>query len=328
MHKAHRSRSVRVHLAGIVVVVIAVFAGVGGLLGHQTWQNAKQNIDAEAAFLAGFAARGVNDSAAAALAQVQAIAANPGVAPLLTDATTCTLDFSLLLFPGSHLDLVRTDGTVACSSADLPAHGSSHAGASWASAPLDTVGVSEIFADDVTGEPAIAFVAAIEVEGHVVGSVAVVVPTAPVAQVIADTYGGARHYDFALVDTTFGRVLSSSHDRVDTSSAPSATVADPLPGHIISVTRRWCNDMVCGRRFRFGQCAGADSLRPASRPRTGRVCAAGADRVDVDRESPHCPSSARSDPRGRRRRNATRERAGRRSTDRRRSSTSLDSSGR
>ena len=66
---------------------------------------------------------------------------------------------------------------------------------------------------------AIAFVAAIEDEGQVVGRVAVVVPTAGIAQVIADTYGGNRHYDFALVDVVSGSVLSSSQDRVD-GSAP------------------------------------------------------------------------------------------------------------
>ena len=55
-------------------------------------------------------------------------------------------------------------------------------------------------------------------QGHVVGSVAVVVPTAGIAQVLADTYGGPRHYAFALVDVGPGLLLSSSrraaHDLV------------------------------------------------------------------------------------------------------------------
>ena len=37
VRKARRNRSVRVHLAAIVVAVIVAFAGVGSVLGSQVW---------------------------------------------------------------------------------------------------------------------------------------------------------------------------------------------------------------------------------------------------------------------------------------------------
>jgi diguanylate cyclase (GGDEF)-like protein len=213
-------------------MVVVVFAGVGGVLGRQTWVSSQNDVRSEAAYLANFTAGLLADTAATALGQAQAIAANPGVVPLLSDPSTCTLDWELLLFPGSHLDVVRPDGTIACSSADLPAKGSTHAGAPWLRTPIEAWRTSGLFVDGVTGGRAIAFVASIEDQGRVVGSVAVVVPTAEIAQVVADTYGGNRHYDFALIDAVSGRVLSSSQNSVDESSPIGVTIADPMPGHL------------------------------------------------------------------------------------------------
>jgi diguanylate cyclase (GGDEF)-like protein len=231
--KARRDWSVREHLAAIVLVVVVVFAGVGALLGRQTWQHSQQNVKSEAAYLAGFGAGAVADSAAVALQQARTIAANPAAISLLSDASGCSLDFKLLLFPDSHLDLVRPDGTVACSSADMPAQGATHAGAAWlGTAPVEPGRVSEIFTDGVTGKPSVAFVATVEDQGHVVGRVAVVVPTAGIAKVIADTYGGARHFEFALVEAGTGVVLSSSGDQVNQLSSIAATAADPLPSYL------------------------------------------------------------------------------------------------
>ena len=228
---ARRSWSVRRHLAGIVVAVVVVFVVIGTVLGLETWQGSQNGAKTEAAYLATFGAGQVADSAAVALGQAQAIAANPAAAPLLIDPSTCTLDFKLTLFPGSHLDLVRPDGSVACSSADLPAGGSTHAGAAWLT-PSEPAQSSEVFVDGVSGLPSIAFVAYVQDQGRVVGSVAVVIPTAGIAQVVADTYGGPRHYAFALVDVGSGVLLSSAHAVARSSSAPTA--ADPLPSYLAS----------------------------------------------------------------------------------------------
>jgi diguanylate cyclase (GGDEF)-like protein len=85
----------------------------------------------------------------------------------------------------------------------------------------------------VTGLPSIAFAAPVHDQGRVVGSVAIVVPTAEIAQVLADTYGGPRHYAFALVDLGPGALLSSSQGPAQPSSR-TPTAADPLPGYLSS----------------------------------------------------------------------------------------------
>jgi diguanylate cyclase (GGDEF)-like protein len=229
--KARRTWSVRGHLAGIVVAVVVVFVGIGTVLGRETWQNSQHSARSEAAYLAVFGAAEVADSASIALGQAESIAANPAAAPLLSDPSSCSLNFKLTLFPGSHLDLVRTSGEVACSSAALSPAGSTHAGASWLAA-AEPGQMSAPFIDRITGLSSIAFVAPVHDLGHVVGFVAVVVPTAGIAQVVADTYGGPRHYAFALVDSGAGRLLSSSRLPEQPSVAPTAT--DPLPGYLSS----------------------------------------------------------------------------------------------
>jgi len=230
--KARRTWSVRGHLAGIVVAVVVVFVGIGAVLGRETWQNSQQSARSEAAYLAAFGAAEVADSASIALGQAQSIAANPAAAPLLADPTACNLNFKLTLFPGSHLDLVRPDGAVVCSSAAQSPAGSTHAGASWLE-EAEPAQMSETFVDGVTGLPAIAFLAAVHDQGRVVGVVAVVVPTAAIAQVVADTYGGPRHYAFALVDSGAGVLVSSSRVPAQDSSV-TPTAADPLPGYLSS----------------------------------------------------------------------------------------------
>jgi diguanylate cyclase (GGDEF)-like protein len=225
--KVSRRRSVRGHLATVVVVVLVVFVAVGAVLAYQTWQKSQRSARADAAYLAEFAAGLVAENTAASSDQVEMLAANPGVAPLFADPTGCTLNFSLELFPGSHLDLVRPDGTVVCSSTEVPAAGFSHGGAAWLDDASTGPGPSELFVDEVTGSRAAAFVATVHDQGRVVGHVAVVVPTDELAGVIAETYGGRTQFEFALVDST--GVLSTSRTSGDT----PGSVTEPLPGNFI-----------------------------------------------------------------------------------------------
>ncbi|MCU1354832.1 MAG: diguanylate cyclase/phosphodiesterase, partial [Acidimicrobiales bacterium] len=204
--------SVGAHLVVIVVVVVVVFAGVGAVLGHQTWQNGQQNVRANARSLAGVAADTLADNVGVVRTQTASIAANPAVPGLMADATGCSFDFHLEGFPRSHLDIVRPDGTVVCSSTKLAPGRASHAGAAWLhQKPSKDVIGSAPFVDRVTGLPAVAFVATVrDTGGRAIGNVAIVLPTPQMAQPIADFFGGPRHYQFALVDQHAGRLLSTS----------------------------------------------------------------------------------------------------------------------
>ena len=218
--------SVGGHLAAIAVAVTLVFIAVGGVLGQQAWQHADERGHADARHLAEFAAGMTADSGAVALEQVGQLAVNPGAPPLLADPAGCTLNLTLALLPHSHLDLVKPDGTVACSSAELPAAGVTHPQAAWSSVRSSgQAGITAPFFDGVTGERAVAFVALIKDQAQVIGSVAVVAPMAGIAGAIADSGATDADAEFTILDTATGAVLSTSLD-----SAVSDT--DPLPGYL------------------------------------------------------------------------------------------------
>ena len=230
--RANRRRwSVGAHLAIIVVLVGVAFVGAGAVLGYQTWNTARKSVRANAQSLSKVGARTLADDVKVASDQTVDIAANPAVPKLLLDATGCNLDFTLVGFPGSHVDIVRPDGRVMCSSAKLAAVGVSQPAAEWPHPKAgERVVVSGSFVDDVTGQSAIAFVAAVrDTKGRAVGTVGVVVPTQGVAQPLADAFGGPRHYQFALVDAGAHRVLSQSAQLPNSKPARGAVgSADPM----------------------------------------------------------------------------------------------------
>ncbi|MCU1499130.1 MAG: Two-component system response regulator [Acidimicrobiales bacterium] len=226
-----RRWSVGGYLAAIVVVVVLVFACVGAALGHQTWQSAQQRVRANGTYLAGVAAKTVAENKEAAAQQVVAVAANPGVPALFEDPSRCSFQFALELFPGSHLDLVRPDGTILCSSAELEAGGASYAGETWlGQSSAEQPGFSEPFVDPVTGQNAVALASAISgPDGEAIGSAVVVVPTTGIAQPITETIGGVRQYQFSIVDQDAKALLSKSDGMADVSpEAGSVAATDPM----------------------------------------------------------------------------------------------------
>ena len=225
--------SVRAHLTAIAIVIVVMLVGVGALLGRETWQNSKADGRADAASRAAIVAGAMERSHLVARDQVIALAANPAVVPLLADSSDCALEFNLEPFPGAHLDVVRSGGEVACSSAQLPAEGATHAGAGWLDVASTEPGVvSDVFNDEVSGLPAVAVSAPMNDEGRVVGVVAIVMPTGEIARAITDIFGSAPHYQFAVASEPAGMWLSWSPD-LDGGSVPtSLTGTDPLAGHL------------------------------------------------------------------------------------------------
>jgi len=221
--------SVRAHLLTIVAAVAVAFVVAGAILWRDTMRNAETNVRTSAGSLADQAARSVGDTVAVAEEQVAAIAANPSAGQILTDSTDCQLTFGLDLFPGTHLDLVTNDGDVVCSSHLDPEASASHAEAPWLAADGAVVH-SAPFIDSFTGEPAVAIAAPIlAADGSRAGLVAAVLPTQTVADELAATYGGARRYQFAIVDSSSGVVLSTSQGLAEAlGSADAAESSDPM----------------------------------------------------------------------------------------------------
>jgi diguanylate cyclase (GGDEF)-like protein len=203
--------SVGAHLSVIVAVVVLVFTGVGLVLGHETWDNAQQNVRSSAASLADVGARTIAENTQVIADQTAAVATNPDLPKLYDDPTGCTFDFHLADLPKSHLDVLRPDGTVICSSAPLRKGRSSHADAAWMRHLPTALEPSGTFTDHITGQRAVAWVAPVEgPKGQRLGFVAVVVPTRSIAEPLAHVFGG-RHYQFALLEARGLRTVSLSN---------------------------------------------------------------------------------------------------------------------
>jgi diguanylate cyclase (GGDEF)-like protein len=222
------SRSVAAHLAAIVVVVLLACIAAGAYSGQQTLNVARTNVRMNATSLAGVAAKAVQENIDIGEAQASQLAASPSVAKALVDPTGCQLAFALDLSPDSHLDLVRPNGDVVCSSDVALVDGPvPDAPPAWLSS---VVGASPgtvqrlVLSTPEATTPTILMAAAVrDASGAVVGAVSVVLPTASMAARLTESYGGPRHYKFAVIDSTSGVVLSSS------APAPADNADEPNP---------------------------------------------------------------------------------------------------
>ena len=166
-----------------------------------------------AGFGARLAAQEVGGDVASIRASVTALAANPSIGQAFTAPAGCSLQLEL---PGGtdagHLDLIRPDGTVACSS--RPASGGvggrldSYAGASWWLAAMRGPMLIAPAADQRTGSAAL--LCSIPVAGS--GLVAGFVNLAVLGGVLGDLYGGPRHLTFLVTTADGGTVLTRSAD--------------------------------------------------------------------------------------------------------------------
>jgi diguanylate cyclase (GGDEF)-like protein len=216
-----RGWSVRAHLAAIFLAVVAVLVVVGAVVHRQTMAAERQDARHDATAAARRAGDLLAENVALARSQTEATAANPSVPKVLATPVPCPLEFNLGLFPGSHLDIVRPDGRVVCSSVSPLPNGASHAGAAWLDGGRATDGPSEPFADSLTGRPAVALVHDVETPLGVVGAVAVVIPTPDIAPKLVEVTHEGAPFEFSL--------LAAGHD-APLSSSVAIDGGDPLAG--------------------------------------------------------------------------------------------------
>jgi PAS domain S-box-containing protein len=157
-------------------------------------------------------------------ASVAQVAASPNLAQAFSGSKDCALSFALAGGAESgHLDLVRTDGSVACSSLPLTGAADGHAGADWLVRALREPMLAGPVADRRTGRQALAIT--IPVVGH--GVVGAFVDLEALGSAIATQFGGARQLEFLI--------LSSGDTTVVTRSSQAA---------------RWIGSPVESTRFR------------------------------------------------------------------------------
>jgi PAS domain S-box-containing protein len=206
-----------------MVGLVALFALVAGAdvvyQREAAASDARQASHAAAQFGATTAAREIAADLDAARTQVAALASNPEIRQAFAAPAGCTLQFGGSgAFSTGHLDLVRSDGTVACSSLasrKLPGY----AGATWLTAALKGPALVGPVVDVRTGGQAV--VVAAPVPGT--GTAIAVLDFGPLGPTLASTLGGYRHLEYVVTSADGSLVLARSVD-------PAAWIGKPVAG--------------------------------------------------------------------------------------------------
>ena len=210
--KAPRRRgwSLRRYMALFMAVLLVVAAIAALAVRTMAEHDARQSALADANFAAGVAATQIASELLLFQQTTARLASNAQVAALLASPSgPCTLTFAgASPFSGGHLDIVKSDGTVKCSSQPLPS-GRVYSAADWLPAAIHTPVTAAPFLDPVTNQ--ISAVVAAPVDGGV-GAVVAIVALAPVGPNLAATLGGPRQLEFVVTTQDTKAVLARSLD--------------------------------------------------------------------------------------------------------------------
>jgi signal transduction histidine kinase/CheY-like chemotaxis protein len=195
-----------VYFVALVVVALLAAAAAAIFLAVQADRDAHRSARHAATFSAATAAARLSLSLADTRAAVGGVAATlTGQVIPDTYTTACTLNFSGTdALPSGHIDIVRSNGAVVCSSNGRAGPG--YRGAPWLARALRGPLFLSQVRDAATGKLSL-------LEAAPVGARAVVVtfmPLAPIAPSLAKLYSGGRPAEFLLTSADGRRVLSRS----------------------------------------------------------------------------------------------------------------------
>ena len=225
--RASRTRGSRgwplVFYMGLFVVALVVVAGGAALYVRlQSEQDARQAAQDDAGFAAGAASTDIATAVTNLESATSKLAANPDVARALAGSGpvgACTLSFAGgSVFSSGHIDIVRSDGTVICSSHAVPA-GPVYGHAVWLPAAINGPVIAPLVFDPATAQTT----AVISSPVSGLGAVVAFVDLTPLGPDVAARFGGIRHLEF-MVATSDGKTILARSD------APSRWVGTALAG--------------------------------------------------------------------------------------------------
>ncbi|MCA2213180.1 ATP-binding protein [Jidongwangia harbinensis] len=202
-----RSRPLRAYLAALSVLFVVAATGALGAGWWSARRDALSAARADADFGARRAAEQIGRQLAVVRSSVQAVAGSPGAAGVYADPSACRLSFALGgTGDEGHLDVLRTDGTVACSSRPPAGAGdtAAHRGASWLAGASRAAQMAAPVTDGRTGRPAILISAPVAGLGMVVAFIDLV----SLGATAGGVFGGARNLEFTLLSGDSGTVLT------------------------------------------------------------------------------------------------------------------------
>ncbi|WP_152605736.1 putative bifunctional diguanylate cyclase/phosphodiesterase [Cellulomonas carbonis] len=218
-------------IATVTVAVVVALDALAVLWGHRVAQQHAVAEDRRHLLLvADTAADEVARTVATAAAQVTGLVAGADLTAVLASPGGCTLAIDAgTAFPGARLSVVSADGSIACSSADVPIDGSQpHAGAPWLGRALASDGLMTLWdtGDRVRdGDVAVVAHRFHADDGTAAGAVALFLPLDDVAGALAAGRPG-RDAAGDRAEGPTGPAADTAFFLVDTSSR---TIASPVP---------------------------------------------------------------------------------------------------
>jgi two-component system cell cycle sensor histidine kinase/response regulator CckA len=202
--------SLRVYFVLLFALVVVGSIASALYVAREASRDARRSAQHDAVFSAKTAAAQLENHVALLKASAAGLAANPQIAQILDNPTGCTLTFQGLGGPDKgHLDLIRADGSVACSSRplDADARGTGYAESAWLAAAVRRPAfVAPVRDDLVGGQVAIA-------SSPIAGGKGAVVAFADLAALgssLASLYGGGRPNVFLVMTADDRTVVARS----------------------------------------------------------------------------------------------------------------------
>ena len=205
-----KSWSLRVYFVLLFALVVGGAFTVALYVDHEASSNARQQAEHDALFSAQTAAEQLDDHIALLKSTVAALAANPQIVPVLDKPAGCTLTFGGLGGPDKgHLDIVRADGTVACSSRTLTADpaGAGYGKATWFRGALTSATFLAPVRDDIVGSQ-MAVVSSPLAGGK--GAIVAFADLTALGPHLASLYGGGRPTVFLVTTSDNSMVVARS----------------------------------------------------------------------------------------------------------------------
>ncbi len=199
--QAKRSWPLQADFAAIAALVIVVAVGAGTFVHFQSEADAKQAAVADANFAANRAAKQIALGFETFRAVSAPTAASPSVGQIFANPTACNLSYApLAAFDTGHIDIVRVDGSVVCSSLKAD-HATTYSGAPWlqSSAPV----VAAPLVDAANGNQVVVY--AYPIPG--LGFLAWFLDLRPLGPKLGSEYGSGVHQLEFLVTSSDGSAI-------------------------------------------------------------------------------------------------------------------------
>jgi hypothetical protein len=201
--RAHR-RAWPLEAYFVILLGLFMLAGAGSLLAVRVVGDAEGRDGArtDAAFAAKTASKQLNDALVVMQATVRGLAANPSIGRVFDNPALCSLNYSVTgAFSSGHVDVVRTDGSLVCSSMK-PAPSTTYENLSWFGAATGTPESGEIASDPANGSPAAIFSAPVPGRGLIV----LFADLRPLGPALGSGFGGDHPLEL-LITSKDGRTV-------------------------------------------------------------------------------------------------------------------------